>query len=196
MSFRGLLLYKQVAERLRQRQDPASRTRRGTSRSRARDPGPDGTTGNADDGGLVTFCDYDPAYQRRGVRADQPGQPRQRSRRHLQGVRADADQAPEQRLDGARVVPDDQEPRLDRPLGDAVEPERRVLPARRDLGLERQADGQLSRAVRHQRERAVQLPGRRAAAAHVSVPQRAERRRASRFRSRSSGRSAIPPSTW
>ena len=29
-----------------------------------RDPGPDGNLGTADDGGLVTFYDYDPAYRR------------------------------------------------------------------------------------------------------------------------------------
>jgi hypothetical protein len=62
MSFRGLLLYKSVSgdyanvQRLR----PYSVWNIPITRQ---DPGPDGITGNADDGGTVTFYDYQAAYR-------------------------------------------------------------------------------------------------------------------------------------
>ena len=140
-----------------------------------RDPGPDGTTGNADDGGLVTFCDYDPRYK--GA-AFEPTSPVNRDSDHDDTYKGFELTLTKRQSNGWMALGSFQMVKnhvWTGPVGDAVEPERRVLPARRDLGLERQGDGQLSRAVRHQRERAVQLPGRRAAAADVSVPQRAER---------------------
>ena len=62
VSFRGLLIYKKVAgtygnvKILR----PYSAWNIPVTR---RDPGPDGTTGNADDGALITFWDFDPRYR-------------------------------------------------------------------------------------------------------------------------------------
>jgi hypothetical protein len=66
MSVRGLFVYKRVMD--------AYTTTFNTLRPysvydqmlRRRDPGPDGILGTADDGGLVTFYDYDPSY--RGAR--------------------------------------------------------------------------------------------------------------------------------
>jgi hypothetical protein len=78
MSFRGLLVYKQVAgtygnvKVLR----PYSAWNIPVTR---RDPGPDGTNGNADDGELVTFWDFDPRY--RGA-AYEPTSPTNRDSDH------------------------------------------------------------------------------------------------------------------
>jgi hypothetical protein len=78
MSFRGLLVYKQVAgtygnvKFLR----PYSAWNIPITRT---DPGPDGTTGTADDGGPVQFWDFDPAY--RGA-AYEPTSPTNRDGAH------------------------------------------------------------------------------------------------------------------
>jgi hypothetical protein len=78
MSFRGLLVHKKVAGtygnvKIRR---PYSAWNIPVTR---RDPGPDGTTGNADDGGMITFWDFDPAY--RGA-AYEPNSPVNRDGNH------------------------------------------------------------------------------------------------------------------
>ena len=62
MAFRGLLVYKRVADTYGNVKTlrPYSAWNIPITRT---DPGPDGVTGNADDGGPVTFYDFDPKYR-------------------------------------------------------------------------------------------------------------------------------------
>lgn len=62
MSVRGLYVYKQAVDQLEtvNVRRPYSAYDQAFTR---RDPGPDGNLGNGDDGGLVTFYDYNPAFR-------------------------------------------------------------------------------------------------------------------------------------
>jgi hypothetical protein len=62
VSLRGLYVYKRVVDNLTlvNAARPSSVWNQVFNR---RDPGPDGKVGTADDGGLITFYDYDPAYR-------------------------------------------------------------------------------------------------------------------------------------
>ena len=131
-----------------------------------RDPGPDGILGNADDAGKVTLYDYTAAYRGAAFVNAQTVNATNTDRYH--SVEATLTKRFSSEVDGPGVVFRGEESPVD--FIGVHQPQRRVLPAGRNLVVGRQRHGQLSDARRRLDLRIPSDQERRDGAENVYFP--------------------------
>ena len=140
-----------------------------------RDPGPDGILNNADDGGTVTIYDYDPAYRGAAFVGNYEFNRPSGRTDFYNTLEFTLNRRMTIAVGREHVVHDDQESSLaDRGPG---QPERRLLPDRRDLAVGLQGERQLPLPVQHHVLGRVRHPAGRARPAHQRLPRGRPRRR-------------------